>query len=264
MKKNRMMRLASMLLVAVLVTTTTISGTYAKYVTTAGAQDAARVAKFGVEVKAAGTLFAETYNDDNAIVKTDDGISVKSEGAIGGISNLVAPGTKKDDGITFSIKGQPEVDVKVSVTFLSLDDADNDVFLNGTDFPNTTTGNDEDDKFDATDYYPVKYTLKKGGVAIPSATDVNLATLRSELGKELNKYFEAGTNLTTELGEYSISWAWNFTETPSVIGSDDICDTLLGDLAAGKTEAVDESGTKGTNYNLATGISFDIRVEQID
>ena len=52
MKKNKMMRLASGLLVAVLITTSTISGTFAKYVTTADAKDEARVAKFGVVITA--------------------------------------------------------------------------------------------------------------------------------------------------------------------------------------------------------------------
>ena len=44
MKKNRMMRVASALLVAVLLTTCAISGTFAKYVSTATGEDAARVA----------------------------------------------------------------------------------------------------------------------------------------------------------------------------------------------------------------------------
>lgn len=45
MRKNRMMRAASALLVAVLMTTCTISGTFAKYVTSADSTDTARVAK---------------------------------------------------------------------------------------------------------------------------------------------------------------------------------------------------------------------------
>ena len=52
MKKNRMMRVASALLVAVLLTTCAISGTFAKYVTTESGSDFARVAKWGVNVEA--------------------------------------------------------------------------------------------------------------------------------------------------------------------------------------------------------------------
>ena len=47
MKKNRMMRLAAFLLVCVLLTTSVISGTYAKYVSTTTDSDSARVAKWG-------------------------------------------------------------------------------------------------------------------------------------------------------------------------------------------------------------------------
>ena len=43
MKKNKMMRLASFLLIAVLLTTSVISGTFAKYVTTDAQWDSARV-----------------------------------------------------------------------------------------------------------------------------------------------------------------------------------------------------------------------------
>ena len=51
MKKNKMMRLASCLLVLVMLSTSMISGTFAKYVTTGSAEDTARVAKFGVDIK---------------------------------------------------------------------------------------------------------------------------------------------------------------------------------------------------------------------
>ena len=46
MKKNKMMRIASALLVAVILTTCAISGTFAKYVTSTPGSDSARVAKF--------------------------------------------------------------------------------------------------------------------------------------------------------------------------------------------------------------------------
>ena len=52
MRNNRMMRAASALLVAVLLTTSTISGTFAKYVTEKEVSDTARVAKWGVEIDA--------------------------------------------------------------------------------------------------------------------------------------------------------------------------------------------------------------------
>ena len=63
MKKNVMMRVASVLLVAVLLTTCAISGTFAKYTTGDAGHDTARVAKWGVTITANGTTFAEAYND---------------------------------------------------------------------------------------------------------------------------------------------------------------------------------------------------------
>ena len=46
--KNKMMRIASVLLVAALITTCAISGTFAKYVTKVSGEDTARVAKWGI------------------------------------------------------------------------------------------------------------------------------------------------------------------------------------------------------------------------
>ena len=61
MKKNKMMRIASILMVAVLVSTCAVSGTFAKYVTSDSGKDTARVAKWGISILASGDLFAETY-----------------------------------------------------------------------------------------------------------------------------------------------------------------------------------------------------------
>ena len=56
MKKNKMMRLASVLLIAVMISTSAISGTYAKYVTEGAAQDDARVAHWGVTITATAAM----------------------------------------------------------------------------------------------------------------------------------------------------------------------------------------------------------------
>ena len=56
MKKNKVMRFASLLLIATLLTTSVISGTFAKYTTSDSAQDTARVAKFGVVAAIAGCM----------------------------------------------------------------------------------------------------------------------------------------------------------------------------------------------------------------
>ncbi len=121
MKKNRMMRLASVLLVCVLLTTSVISGTFAKYTTTANASDTARVAKWGVVITSGGSLFGENYKTGTESVPTTEVtaslLSVKNgDTTEGAIKDLVAPGTKSENGLSFSINGKPEVRTKVDVT----------------------------------------------------------------------------------------------------------------------------------------------------
>ena len=98
MKKNRMMRAASFLLVAVLLTTSVISGTFAKYVTTATGSDSARVAKWGVTITANGEMFKTNY--DNTAIS-----AVAEE-------DIVAPGTT-GSLVAMTLSGAPEVKVEV-------------------------------------------------------------------------------------------------------------------------------------------------------
>ena len=107
MKKNRMMRLASALLVAVLLTTCAISGTFAKYVTTASASDTARVAEWGVEIVATtDAFFDDTYNKEDGIYTGT--FSVNAEG-----EDVVAPGTTKANLTNLTLEGTPEVATRV-------------------------------------------------------------------------------------------------------------------------------------------------------
>lgn len=119
MKKNRMMRSASALLVLCLLTTCIISGTYAKYVTTDEGSDTARVAKWGVTALVSGTLFGENYysaatQDTGNEISATYSTSVASSGEDN--DNIVAPGTKSDEGLYIGVQGTPEVSSKVAVT----------------------------------------------------------------------------------------------------------------------------------------------------
>ncbi|MBQ8861154.1 MAG: hypothetical protein IJ021_00255 [Clostridia bacterium] len=115
MKKNKMMRVASALLVAVLMTTSVISGTFAKYVTQDKASDEARVAKWGVVLQVAGTLYGENYlATTNTATNDTTGISVKSNNTPA--DNVVAPGTKNVAGLKYSLNGTPEVAGKITTT----------------------------------------------------------------------------------------------------------------------------------------------------
>lgn len=127
MKKNRMMRLASGLLVLVILTTCIISGTFAKYATGDNAKDSARAAKWGVTTTISGALFGEHYNafaetdgieklGSNQIAAAYTGsVDSHAAGEADDGKNIVAPGTKSEN-MTISIAGKPEVSGKIEFT----------------------------------------------------------------------------------------------------------------------------------------------------
>ena len=96
MKKNVMMRVASALLVAVLMTTCAISGTFAKYTTEASGNDSARVAKwgFGTATIDFENLFNKQYTD---VANGTDEMAI------------IAPGTSGEVSFQFVKTGTPEV-----------------------------------------------------------------------------------------------------------------------------------------------------------
>lgn len=113
MKKNVMMRAASALLVAVLLTTCTISGTFAKYTTSTTGTDSARVAYWGFDQAAELTinLFDKEYD------------ASKADKSVNGAEKVIAPGTEKSTEFAFSYANNtgksitaPEVDYTFSVS----------------------------------------------------------------------------------------------------------------------------------------------------
>ena len=102
MKKNTMMRVASALLVAVLLTTCAISGTFAKYVTSASSHDSARVAHWG---------FKETSF-------TIDDLFEKAYTNVGASADVIAPGTEGESTFSFQPMNStaPEVAYKITVS----------------------------------------------------------------------------------------------------------------------------------------------------
>ena len=230
MKKNVMMRVASLLMVCVLATTCGISGTFAKYTTAGTVEDVARVAKFGVKITGASaadnTLFKKQYEDTSAGVTVD-----ASEDA-------VAPGTTSQ--LThFAVTGSPEVDV--TVTFA------NPVVDLGSAWV------DGDGKF----YCPIVFTVStNAGTSTVNGLDFGNVEDCEDAIKALivgaAGYYEANTDLSTINDDLSISWAWAFTGgTGSHNVQTDVKDTFLGDEAA--------------DGNAATiSISVTCTVEQVD
>ena len=208
MKKNRMMRVASALMVAVLLSTCAISGTFAKYITEKESTDTARVAKFGVDlaVTVDGAFATEydadtTANDEHgvAIAKTVVASSTDED-------NLVAPGTKGDLMASATIQGTPEVavNVKQEATLVLTNWA-----VEGTYYcPLVIT-------VDGDNFYGMDYT---------SAAEF-IAAVEAALDSDVN--YEPNTDLTET---HSVTWAWAFEGTDGK--QTDELDTALGDYAA--------------------------------
>lgn len=136
MKKNKMMRIASVLLVVTLLTTCSIFGTFAKYTTSDSGSDSARVAKWGVTAVVSGDLFGDDYatgsNSATAgmISATYTGsVDNHTSGSTAGDKKIVAPGTNNLTGVTITINGTPEV--KNTVAFTSTAANNKNIYLKG-------------------------------------------------------------------------------------------------------------------------------------
>lgn len=206
MRKNKMMRVASALLVAVLLTTCAISGTFAKYTTTGTGTDTARVAKWGVTVNAQGSAFANTYaTDDQTVVGTI------ANSVVGGNSaKVIAPGTS-GTMVAASISGTPEVAVKVTYEAT--------VTLEGWTASNAY-------------YCPLEITMGSDtlkGTDYTSSTEFASA-IKDKIDALTNTY-AAGTDLSTQAAN-AISWEWAFE------GNDDAKDTALGNADTAPTISI--------------------------
>ena len=111
MKKNRMMRTASVLLVAVLLSTCAISGTFAKYTSTVTDSDSVTVAKWSVKVN--GTEIAVA--NPSVIFNLFDTNTQYDEDGNDVTAGKIAPGTK--GSFNFKVQNTSEVSVKYTITF---------------------------------------------------------------------------------------------------------------------------------------------------
>ena len=262
MKKSKSMRAAGALLVATLLSTSAVSGTYAKYVTSDSGSDTARVAKFGVVVAASGSLFSETYIHEPEEAGTT-GLTVVSSSN----DNVVAPGTNSGDGLTFSITGTPEVATKIVIDVTDADGGDftelseSEIWLKKAAALPDVTNNTTDTFALENDYYPVQFTLTKPD---GSKTVGTLAEIEAALEGLSTDFIEPNTDLSTDYGTYTLTWAWAFGNDDDAVSGNDKADTLLGDLAAGTGPEDISTLEEGTDYNLDCGIQIKISVVQVD
>lgn len=254
MKKNKMMRLASAMMVMTLLTTSVISGTFAKYVTTNSGTDKARVAKWGVEITIADDMevFKTEYaTDDNS--EYTGGVSVKSKANTDGSQdNVVAPGTK--GSMTFKVTGQPEVAVALKV---NIDDTTRNAIQLAAGTYELKAGKfaGKDVKLTTTNTYePIKFYFGKEPVSASTVYTLTLADLEDKL-EALSTTYEPNTDLAEKIGEYTIAWQWAFEgEAPAGtewVGTEpyadakkvDFLDTYLGDETGLQIEEFDISIT---------------------
>ena len=208
MKKNIMMRISAVLLLAVLLTTCVISGTWAKYVSQGSASDSARVAKWGVTVTVTGKeAFAETYDD---VANGTSVVSIKADDP-NTKENVLAPGTNGTLG-SASIAGQPEVKVHVSFAL--------EIELVGWEI---------DGEF----YCPLVFACGSEKV---DGTDPLYADNKDKFIEDIQKLVaasydvHANTNLATS---HIIYWEWAFSKDKA----HDEKDTKLANLATDPTTA---------------------------
>ena len=201
-KKNVLMRSAGLLLVLVLVTSCFVGSTFAKYTVGGTGSDTARVAKFGVNVTASGTMFAREY-------ATDDGSAGTITKSVISTDKVVAPGTKGNMA-SMTLTGTPEVAVRVSY-------AVNKFELKGW----TTDG--------TTEYCPLVFTVGTASYKIGDAGITSVSDLQDKVKAAITAYskdYEANTDLSgVGTDSLKVSWAWAFE-------GDDAKDTALGSRAA--------------------------------
>ena len=211
MKKNVMMRIASVLLICVLVTTCGISGTFAKYTTKATSADAARVAKWGV------TVTGSLADANGMFTVSPEGNVVSST-----TESVVAPGTS-GTLTDFNISGKTEVavEVKYDVTAFTL----TGWLIDTIEYcPLIITVNTTKYYWGAALYTGVADTDSDGVIStIEEFQNSVIAAIEAENTNYAPQATVADENLI-------VSWEWEFEQNTVATQSDDN-DTKLGKLA---------------------------------
>ena len=209
MKKNAMLKIAAILMVAVLLTTCAISSTFAKYVTTGDTvTETARIAKWGVTlVTDASGLFLNQYdaNDDGSVVSADT-------------TDVIAPGTTNTASITTDLQGSPEVALEITTAAT--------VTLTGWTYNNSA-------------YCPLVFTVNGTTYTFRTGEGNATETVDQFADRVENAIIAAGTAQfapdTYAEGDADIdvevTWTWAFSVN-------DEADTYFGNAAAGKITGV--------------------------
>ncbi len=294
--KNKFLKIASLLVVVFLITTCVIGTTFAKYTTSSSGNDSAKIAKWGIEVSASGSLFGKNYGNTIVASNASD-ITVKAE--TNADYNVVAPGTKNDTGFQVKISGTPEVNYEMT----SKAEEVKDIFLSAgtygmmvekyglnaaSDVKGLYTYNTTSKVYtkcttstwtEGTTYYTLQDSVEIDGTYYPIQWKLN--------GTDYDTLEEALAVITTATNgtkvavvdsadaEYTLTWSWAYEQTDK----ENKLDTVLGNLAAGKTNvvkrdtktsALDEEKYKSVidfnsdDYSLEVGFKYNITINQVD
>lgn len=310
MKKK--MTVLGVLLMVVAITSYSVGGTYAKYISAFDAADEARVAKWTVDFEEDSTytindLFKEsyTYGSNGIVVKALGGESCSTTLTHNGITydiyvgdytygfgqtktnelmyktndkyyypvvmgpsttynpvtsvigtpvkkvcptnDVVAPGT--DGKYTFKVVGESEVNYKLNLKV-------NDSTVNTVYVP-VKSGDEANlpaEKVITVDgnkvYSPLQFRVYKAGNE-STATWGNLTELTTALNGLFSSSDVYGPTTDAGIGEYTIEWKWDFTDTTddSLV---DVYDTELGKNILGKTVKLDITLSAEQTQDAAT------------
>lgn len=225
--------------------------TFSKYVTSGSGTGTANVAKWGYTASVDTTkLFGEEYKYDAAktastVNGTGAKITVKADTAG---RNLVAPGTT--GSMTFKVGGKAEVRARLHMSLTPT----KDVVLKIRKTGETAY----------TEYNPVKWTLKKNGVAVTGAENVTFAVIADKVTHDTAVSVSGDYEANAVLDEttYEISWAWAFEDAAGNVAdlTIDQADTILGQMAAGVT-GYTPAGYEIDATNSSTELAFDLIIQ---
>lgn len=259
--KNKMMRIASILLVATLLTTCAISGTFAKYVTKVSGEDTARVAKWGIVLDIASDgIFAEKYAASDAKYLAAEG-KYSVESSVEG-EKVVAPGTNsKEVGTTLvaSVKGTPEVATRYTLTG-SVEDIVLPAGEKYVDYTELVKGTDGKYGYTETfdlenDYAPVKWNM----VISKGTTELNVAEAL---------YANLPANLITTAEAYGLTaTGCSFFDAVKILAKvadsetyTQVVETALGSIVSGgrnfQLEVTDDGFTLSYDFDANKAMDF--------
>ena len=212
MKKNKMMRLASLLLVLVLMTSSIVGGTFAKYTTSVNSYDEARVAYWGFQstnsMDITG-LFKDVYDNVDSV---DD-------------ADVIAPGTT--GSATFAFAWDEEVSAYGSAVTATGPEVSYNFKIEVVENCDTLIKNNKN----------IQWKLDSGTYG---TWDKLIAEIRALSGADGGQKVYAPNTLPTAFSAtddvHTISWQWIFegTEKYEVDGkelSQDEYDTYMGNAA---------------------------------